>query len=371
MGADDTGDEGVPQWEPACKVSDDDLRSCGAALRAIACASDIVVAASSRPALKVWKVAQAKLTSMQALAHGAVGSSCVEVSGNGQVLLACSDDGSISLWDLRERRRASELSASIPTAWTAKFLIDGYRIASAGPSGSVCLWDLRVGRLETEIAALSKDEPEAKKSRRDKGTRALPEPPNHRKQAVGIYSLALSADGRLLSCGRGSGDVGLLRLEDQTWVADLNAHRAESAAPVRALGFDATSRLLLSGGDDSHVCVMDAATLVKNHPATVDAPKLERFAAHRGWVTSLGVCPDPARKVLLTTSWDATVKLWDYRTHRLLRTYREHTESVFACAFQPVDGHFFVSAGADANVALYTAKGSADETALVPLTTPS
>lgn len=368
--------EATPKWDPACKVADDDLKAAGAAFRAVACAADLVIAASSRPALKVWQVAQAKLTELAKLTHGAVGSSCVEVSGNGQLLLSCSDDGAISLWDLRERKRAGALEASIPTAWTAKFLMDGYRVASGGPSGAICLWDLRQSRLESEIAASlpGKDEPDAKRAKRDKGARGRPD--LLRRQAVGIYSLALSADGRLLGCGRGSGEVSIMRLEDQQWVGSVSAHQAEAASPVRALSFDAASRLLLSGGDDSHVCLLDAAALARRRQgaaslgAGVPGAKLERFSAHRSWVTSMSVCPEHSRRVVVTTSWDSTVKLWDYRTQRLLRTYSEHSDSVFATAFQPDDGHFFVSAGADAQVALYVVKEPANEAALVPVSAP-
>jgi WD40 repeat protein len=63
--------------------------------------------------------------------------------------------------------------------------------------------------------------------------------------------------------------------------------------------------------------------------------------------------------VALSTSWDSTVKLWDYRTHTLLHQYKEHTDSVFASAFAPGDGRFFATAGADAQLVLYTASSSA------------
>jgi len=377
-GADGDEDEDTPVWEPACKVGDDDLKAVGAAFRAVACGSDLVVAASSRPVVKVWKVAQAKLADLQKLSHGAVGSSCVEVSGNGSLLLACTDDGAIPLWDIRDRRLVGELQASIPTAWTAKFLADGCRIASAGPSGSVCFWDLRMQRLETEIAANlpAKEEPDPKRHKRDKGSRGQPDL-GSRRQAIGVYSLSLSGNGRLLACGRSNGDVSLMRVEDQEWVGDVSAHQSEGTSPVRALAFDSASRLLLSGGDDCHVCLLDAASLARRRPgppglSTESASaKLERFSAHRSWVTSLSVCPDATRRVVLTTSWDTTVKLWDYRTQRQLRTYKEHAESVFCSAFQPADGHFFVSAGADAHVALYVAKERGNEAALVPVGAPS
>jgi WD40 repeat protein len=71
------------------------------------------------------------------------------------------------------------------------------------------------------------------------------------------------------------------------------------------------------------------------------------------------------RRILVTTSWDSTVKLWDYRAQALVRTYKEHTDSVMACAFQPSQGRFFVTVGCDARVVLHVAQEQSQ--ALVPV----
>merc|ERR1712157_164307 len=178
-----------------------------------------------------------------------------------------------------------------------------------------------------------------------------------------VYSIAVSSDGALVGCGRGSGDIAIMRAQGQEWIGNANAHLGVADVPVRGLAFDAASRLLLSGGDDNHVALLDAAAMARRRPdSALRNTHLERFSAHRGWVTSVSTCPDPRKRVLVTTSWDATVKLWDYSTHILLRTYKEHTDSVFASAFAP-DGQFFATVGVDANIALYTPKLPSDTAA--------
>jgi len=170
----------------------------------------------------------------------------------------------------------------------------------------------------------------------------------------------VSPDGCLLSCGRGSGAISVMRLDSLEWTSDVSAHSSgvgRASVAVRALAFDPDSRLLLSGGDDHHVCLFDAAAWSKRRSGEARrAVQLERFSAHRKWVTSLSMCPDPTRHVVLTTSWDGTVKLWDYGTHALLQTYKDHADSVFGSAFAPGDGRFFVSVGVDAQIVLYSAK---------------
>jgi len=350
------------KWDPACKVEDAELTAVDAAIRAVACGNDVVVTCSSRPAVKVWKVAEAKLVESQSLRYGAVGSSCVEVAGDSHTVAACGDDGAIGLWDLRANKRTGELGASISIAWKAKFLPNGRQLVSGGPSGALNVWDLRMNRLETEIAAdglapKGEDRDATKRRRKDPRAADRPEGAVDGKKPGPIYSLAASGDGRLLGCGRGSGEISVMRLEGHEWVGNVSAHMGGQAAPVRALVFDSASRLLLSGGDDNHVCLVDAASWARQRPEGVArSPHMERFSAHRMWVTSVSTCPDPSRRVVVTTSWDATVKLWDYCTHTLLCSYKEHADSVFASAFAPVHGRFFVTAGVDAAVALYVAK---------------
>lgn len=357
----------APRWESTFKVADEELQTAGAAIRAVACTNDVVITSSSRPVVKVWQVAEASVKQTQCLSlvelHGAVGSSCVEVveDGEGQLAAVCYDDGGIGLWDLRNGTRAMELTASIPTAWKAKFLSGGRRLVSGGPSGSLCFWDLRGGgRMEAEVGSGVRPKGEdyldpIKRRRTD--PKLQPGIEDMEKHRSPIYSLAVSPDGSLLGCGRGSGIISVMRLESQEWAGDVNAHSGERTTTVRALTFDAQSRLLLSGGDDSHFCLFDAETWARRrNQGSRRCSQLERFSAHRGWVTSVSACPDPTQRVAVTTSWDGKVKLWDYSTHALLQTYQDHTDSVFGSAFAPNDGRFFVTVGVDAKLAMYVAK---------------
>jgi len=378
-----------PQWDLACKVTDADVKGVGSAIRSVACTEDLVVTSSLLPVVKVWQVAEAEIKEVRKIAlmtaHAGTGSTCVEIAdaGEGHLLAVSNDDGGICLWDIRDSSKVLELDASIQTSWRVKFLPGAQRLASGGPSGALCLWDLRAGgRLEGEFCAsgpksLNDDHlrSQAAKRRRKDGDGRHGDKLQHfrgvQDEAAGpIFSLAVSPDGSLLSCGRNSGMISVMRLDGLEWARHVRAHTGEGKSPVRALAFDSQSKLLASGGDDSHVCMFAARKLAKNKDAnTKGKPGMERVAAHRGWVTSVSFCPDPSRHSYVTTSRDHTVKLWDYKTSTCLQTYKDHTESVSTSAFAPKAGRFFVTGGQDANLCLYTAKHESSQTA--PKETPA
>lgn len=353
----------TPKWEAAGTAFDEELRASSCAIRTLACTDDSLVAGSARPIVTVWKVAEAKLVpDQQRLSQGAVGTTSLDVAEDRRTIAVCSDDGGIRIWDLRDKRKICELEANLTIACKVKFVDGNRRLVSGGPSGALGIWDLGTRTLEREVVP---EEAIGRSAKRSRGSHS-----HHGASAETVhpvYSLAVSDDGGLVGCGRSSGGVGLFRLDTCAWAgSEARAHRGVTTlSPVRALTFASNSRLLISGGDDHHVCLFDAGAWARQtrseRGAACPPPRIERFSAHSGWVTSVSSCPDPSRHVLLTTSWDTTTKLWDIRTHALLHTFKDHKDSALASAFAP-SGRFFATAGSDAQLVLYTAK---DDLALV------
>eukprot|EP00437_Effrenium_voratum_P072053 CAMPEP_0181505134 /NCGR_PEP_ID=MMETSP1110-20121109/57894_1 /TAXON_ID=174948 /ORGANISM="Symbiodinium sp., Strain CCMP421" /LENGTH=323 /DNA_ID=CAMNT_0023634095 /DNA_START=85 /DNA_END=1054 /DNA_ORIENTATION=- len=217
----------------------------------------------------------------------------------------------------------------------------GDHLVTGGSSGKVCVWNHRKQQVEREIAPNTGEElrnGESHKRRRLDGNKVA----TTFSQVGRISSLCGSPDGRLLACGRDSGHIGLLQLDNMQWASpDLQAHMQTGA--VRSLSFDESSRFLLSGGDDRNICLMDVAHWAHRGRR----PSLERFPGHRARITSVSFCPDVRRAVAVSSAWDGVVKLWDYRTQRLLQSFSEHKGCVMDTAFAPSDGRFFVTVGAD------------------------
>jgi len=252
----------------------------------------------------------------------------------------CSDDGTMGLWDLREKARIGELPSDTSYAWKLKFLTDGVGLVSGGPSGSLCFWDLRTRTMISELEATGTE----KRLKRQR----VEEPNGESKD---VYSLAVSSDGKMLACGRGSGDLSVMALGTSRWIGHVRAHHGVASSPVRALSFHSNATLL-SGGDDNHVCELNVAEWAAQcQPGEARTPHLERFSAHRGWITSLIV--SPVDGTIVTTSWDSTVKLWNGSTHAHIGSFK-HTDSVWGSAF--AEGGHFVTVGADSQISLYTPK---------------
>lgn len=351
------------KWEPAGKAVDLELKSIGG-MSCIAISGDLIFSGSARAALQVHQVAEGKITEVRKFKSGALGCGCVQVAEESDNLLAsCHEDGVIGLWDVRTSKRICGLESTISTACKVRFMpgASSFKLVSGGTSGAIAFWDLRTYKMDEEIgpetsasAVAKKADPfeVAVKRQRRGGSEASASSP--------VYSLAISGDGRLLGAGRGSGDLAVMRLETRQWCGGVSAHRGEKPTPVRGVVFDASSKLLLSGGDDNHLCMLDAASWARRPVAGESRwPMVERLPAHRGWVSSVSVCPDPKQHVVVTTSWDKTVKLWDHRSNKMLRSYTEHSDAVTCSAFAAVDGgRFFATAGADAQLVVYVAKDS-------------
>ena len=67
-------------------------------------------------------------------------------------------------------------------------------------------------------------------------------------------------------------------------------------------------------------------------------------------VTSVAFSPD--EQTLATGSWDKTIKLWDLRTGRLIRTLTGHSNWVLSVAISP-DGQMIVSSSMDGTIKLW------------------
>jgi len=80
------------------------------------------------------------------------------------ILATCSGDGSVKLWDLRERRNLLTLEPfGGADALSVSFTPDGKTLVAAGFDGSLCVWDLEyydrhiAGNLEYQIERLRED----------------------------------------------------------------------------------------------------------------------------------------------------------------------------------------------------------------------
>ncbi|QMS89862.1 WD40 repeat domain-containing protein [Nostoc edaphicum CCNP1411] len=201
-----------------------------------------------------------------------------------------------------------------------------------------------------------------------------------------VNSLAFSSDGQtLVSCGADSTiklwHVGALDLIDI-----LHKHNGV----VRCAAFTPDGRMLATGGDDrkilfwdlmhrqvaialslddtaAHSLVLsrDGETLVTGSYRKIkvwrtslltgvkslkDIQPLHTLMGHSHIVRSLAISADG--KLLVSGSWDQTIKIWQLETGELLHTLKGHRDRVYAIALSP-NGQIIASGSADKTIKLW------------------
>lgn len=231
---------------------------------------------------------------------------------------------------------------------------DNRTIASGSDKGTVYLWDVTTKRLSGE-------------------------PLQHDLKA--IHSLAFSPNGQLLAAGDAQGHLVVWDLASRTPRLDLpNAH----ADVIDDLLFDPTGNILTSGSDDHTVkrwtvltgeqvgSVVEVGrdetlrlspngrqvatileTTVSVRDATTGDVISSPLAKHTDNIQDMHFSPDG--KVLATSSFDGTTRLWNIDTgEEITAPLAKHAGRVLAVRFSP-DGRLLATAGADGKIFLWDA----------------
>ncbi|XP_026888483.2 WD repeat-containing protein 38 isoform X4 [Electrophorus electricus] len=250
---------------------------------------------------------------------------CCAFSPACDIILTCSDDGSLYLWEAssadllakarghtgRSGRTCSvSLSPQCPcrlpltvyvlltrrsghrrSVETVSFSADGRRLASGGWDNKVFLWDAQSGEKERELLAHS----------------------------AAVQSSAFSTDSQCLATGSWDRSVRVWGLHGDEEVVTLEGHRGN----VACLCFS-TVGLLASGSWDGTVRVWS----VKSRTCVFVLEGSERV-----WVRCVAFSTDGL--VLASTAEGDTVNIWDMVDGRCLKHLQGHKDSAYGCAFSP------------------------------------
>jgi WD40 repeat protein len=212
--------------------------------------------------------------------------------------------GEVHIRDATTGRPLHKWRAHRKVAWHVRFSPDGRRLASSGGEISelgqeIILWDMANATRRT-----------------------IPVPEG------GVWSLALSRDGRRLSGG--------MRNVIRTWDVETGESYPRIEQPsvdTASLDYSPDGRTLFSTTSTGTLGVWDVAT-----GRSIKALRSDNF-----WTT--GVAVNPAGTRVATVGSDHTAKLWDTTTYRLLITLRGHAlddRGIYGVAFSP-DGRWIAS----------------------------
>jgi WD40 repeat protein len=245
------------------------------------------------------------------------GGGIVVFSPDGRWLALGTKQGSLYAWDTRrpDFARCDREAAHRQGVTGLAFAPDGKTLVSCSADATAKLWDLSSGWTETGTTALEN----------------------------GCGGITFSPDGQALACCVNDGLVTLtaqaLELDNAIGSA---ARREFAVAEARIVRFSRDGRLLATSDSRRHLVLLDTESL--NLIRTFADPALDD-AAHENELTGIDVTPDGA--LLLSSSWDRTVKLWEAATGRLLVTIKAvaaDREIVFA-ALQPDGRRMAITSG--------------------------
>ena len=252
----------------------------------------------------------------------------VVFSPDGKTLASGSQDNTVRLWNAITGEHIKTLRGHWSYLISLAFSPDGSILASGSEDDTIRLWHVATGRF---LGGLWEHE-------------------------AGVETLAFSPDGTMLASGSRDDRVILWDLRTGDAIHTISEHEDD----VWTVAFSPDGTQLASGGGDT-VSLWDVATaellqtfrrpldivLPVDTPEELTGDVPTDLPAN---ATSIVFSPDG--KVLVSGSYDRTIRLWDIATGEQLKTLEGHTYYITSVAVSP-DGTTIASGSVDGTVILW------------------
>jgi len=278
----------------------------------------------------------------------------VAFSPGGELLASAGGDGNIKIWNSKTGDVLQTIAAHTEAVVSVKFHPDGRHLASRGADQAVKVWDLRgtgqpvwtepceaVRKFGTAYTIafsadgrlLAEGSDGAVRVWDWKNRQLLHRLPGHNFHSIPV---AFSADGRLASASFREEGLKIWHAETGTLLCNMDTQ----PHPVSALAFSPDGKWLASASLGRTVKLLETKTGSLRHT----------FDLHTGNVECVAFSPNGRR--LASAGEDKTVRVWDAATGREVLGLQGHTDRCGCVAFSP-DGRRLASASSDGTIRIW------------------
>jgi serine/threonine protein kinase len=238
-------------------------------------------------------------------------------SPDGSTLAMGLDDGTVKVWNVKEKQVNYTINAHRGPVWSATVSPGGNLLATASDDGTVKIWDL------------ASHDP-------NKATLEL-------KHASPVRSVVFSPNGKAVLTGSRNGSLHIYDIDPTCPTCGKVAFEVEHAhdGVIMSVAFAPDGKTVVSAGSDKLVKLWD---VTEPRAAKLTMP------GHTGSVYTVAFAPDG--KHLASGSWDRSVRVWDTAAGNCQVTLTGHAADIWSVAFAP-DGRTLASGSEDRTVKLW------------------
>jgi WD40 repeat protein len=323
--------------------------------------AQVLASGSEDLTIRLWDVATGKC--FKTMEGHSKWVKTISFSPDGQWLASGSFDFSVRLWEVSTGKCLKTIQGHTNVVTAVTFSPDGQWLASGSYDHILKLWDVRTQKcLKTFqghtnrvwAVAFSPDSQQLVSGGDDHATKLWDVKTGQCDKTLkghtnSVLSIALSPDCQILASGHEDQSVRLWDFHRGQCLQTLQGHSdrvwSVTFAPQRVADRENDSdssdaAVLATGSADRTIKLWNYRT----------GKCLRTLPGHTSWIWSVAFSPDG--QYLASTSYDQTVKVWDLRTGKCLRTLQEHTASVVAVSFSP-NGQHLATGGFDQTIKVW------------------
>ncbi|AFY32991.1 serine/threonine-protein kinase [Calothrix sp. PCC 7507] len=273
-----------------------------------------------------------------------------QISLLGETLASGSDDKTVKIWDLKQRKELHTLRGHTGKVYAVAISPDGQSVVSGSDDKTIKIWDLNTGKERHTLTghqglissvAISPDGQTIVSASYDKTIKTWnlntgAEIRTSKGHSGEILAVAISPNGEKIVSGSADKSIKIWHLKTGKEILTIPAHTLD----VNALAISPNSQLLVSGSDDKTVKLWNLNT----------GKAIRTFEGHLADVNAIAFSPNG--EYIATGSDDKTVKVWNLYTGEAIITFTGHSAEVYAVAFSP-DGKTLVSGSKDKTIRIW------------------